>query len=208
MWSLITIILSLILLMILAMRGFTIIIIAPVVSLFVMILNNMPIIDTFQNDYMNGFTNYVKNYFLIFLFAAMFGKFMEESGAARTIAQYLLKISGKKSKLRVLVTIMFVCALLTYGGVSLFVVIFAHSANRQTDFQRNEYPMALIYCGVYAGDGDFYNDDASGNSRHSKYHPDRLFGDNRYCRCLDRNCKRYLCYHHQYLVYPFRVETF
>ncbi|MFL0504938.1 hypothetical protein ACH0B5_04250 [Ureibacillus sp. 179-F W5.1 NHS] len=92
MWSLIIIILSLILLVVLAMRGFTIIIIAPVVSLFVMIMNNMPILETFQNAYMSGFTNYVKNYFLIFLFAAMFGKFMEESGAARTIAEYLLKL--------------------------------------------------------------------------------------------------------------------
>lgn len=155
MWSLITIILSLILLMILAMRGFTIIIIAPVVSLFVMILNNMPIIDTFQNDYMNGFTNYVKNYFLIFLFAAMFGKFMEESGAARTIAQYLLKISGKKSKLRVLVTIMFVCALLTYGGVSLFVVIFAILPIAKPIFKEMNIPWHLFIAAFMPGMATF-----------------------------------------------------
>lgn len=155
MWSLITIILSLILLIILAMRGFTIIIIAPVVSLFVMILNNMPIIDTFQNDYMSGFTNYVKNYFLIFLFAAMFGKFMEESGAARTIAQYLLKLSGKKSKLRVLVTIMFICAFLTYGGVSLFVVIFAILPIAKPIFKELNIPWHLFIAAFMPGMATF-----------------------------------------------------
>lgn len=155
MWSLITIILSLILLVILAMRGFTIIIIAPVVSLFVMILNSMPILDTFQTAYMTGFTNYVKNYFLIFLFAAMFGKFMEESGAARTIAQYLLKLSGKKSKLRVLVTIMFVCALLTYGGVSLFVVIFAILPIAKPIFKEMNIPWHLFIAAFMPGMATF-----------------------------------------------------
>lgn len=155
MWSLFTIILSLILLVILAMRGFTIIIIAPVVSLLVMILNNMPIIDTFQNDYMNGFTNYAKNYFLIFLFAAIFGKFMEESGAARTIAQYLLKFSGNKSKFRVLITIMFICALLTYGGVSLFVVIFAILPIAKPIFKELNIPWHLFIAAFLPGMGTF-----------------------------------------------------
>lgn len=155
MWSLIIIILSLILLVVLAMRGFTIIIIAPVVSLFVIIMNNMPILETFQTAYMSGFTNYVKNYFLIFLFAAMFGKFMEESGAARTIAEYLLKLSGRKSKLRVLVTIMFICSLLTYGGVSLFVVIFAILPIAKPIFKEMNIPWHLFIAAFFPGIATF-----------------------------------------------------
>ncbi|QCR32580.1 GntP family permease [Lysinibacillus sp. SGAir0095] len=155
MWSLFIIALSLILLVVLAMRGFTIVIIAPVVSLFVIVLNNMPILETFQTAYMSGFTNYVKNYFLIFLFAAMFGKFMEESGAARTIADYLLRLSGRKSKLRVLVTIMFVCALLTYGGVSLFVVIFAILPIAKPIFKEMDIPWHLFIAAFMPGMATF-----------------------------------------------------
>lgn len=155
MWSLIIIILSLVLLVLLALRGFTIVIIAPVVSLFVIVLNNMPILETFQTAYMNGFTNYVKNYFLIFLFAAMFGKFMEESGAARTIAEYLLKLSGRNSKPRVLVTIMVICGLLTYGGVSLFVVIFAILPIAKPIFKEMDIPWHLFLAAFFPGIATF-----------------------------------------------------
>ncbi|HWK24777.1 MAG TPA: GntP family permease [Ureibacillus sp.] len=155
MWSLIIIALSLILLVILALRGFTIIIIAPVVSFFVIVLHNMPILESFQDVYMNGFTNYVKNYFLIFLFAAMFGKFMEESGAARTIAESLLKFSGRKSKLRILITIMFICGLLTYGGVSLFVVIFAILPIAKPIFKEMDIPWHLFIAAFMPGMATF-----------------------------------------------------
>lgn len=155
MWSLITILLSLIILVVLAMRGFTIIIIAPVVSLFVIVMNNMPILETFQDAYMVGFTNYVKNYFLIFLFAAMFGKFMDDSGAARTIAMALLNLLGRKSKLRVLISIMIVCAFLTYGGVSLFVVIFAILPIAKPIFKEMDIPWHLFIPAFFTGIATF-----------------------------------------------------
>ncbi|MCM3671534.1 GntP family permease [Mesobacillus maritimus] len=155
MWSLATIILSLILLIFLAFRGFSIIIIAPVVSLFVIVLNNMPILETFQNDYMGGFVNYAKNYYLIFLFAAMFGKFMDDSGAARTIAQALLKILGKDSKYKVLVSIMVICAFLTYGGITLFVVIFAVLPIAKPLFREMNIPWHLFLASFFIGIGTF-----------------------------------------------------
>lgn len=154
-WSLITILISLILLVVLAMRGFTIIVIAPAVSLVVMLLNQMPILETFQDVYMSGFINYVKNYFLIFLFAAMFGKFMDDSGAARTIAQYLLRVLGKKSKLRVLISIMVVCAFLTYGGVSLFVVVFAILPIAKPIFKEMDIPWHLFIAAFFTGIATF-----------------------------------------------------
>jgi len=155
MWSLCTILVSLILLVVLAMRGFTIVIIAPVVSLVVMVLNSMPILTTFQDVYMIGFTNYVKNYFLIFLFAAMFGKFMDNSGAARTIADNLLRLLGRKSKLRVLIGIMIVCAFLTYGGVSLFVVVFAILPIAKPIFREMDIPWHLFMAAFFTGIGTF-----------------------------------------------------
>ncbi len=155
MWSLFIIILSLVLLVVLALRGFTIIVIAPVVSLFVIVLNNMPILDTFQNDYMGGFINYAKNYYLIFLFAAMFGKFMDESGAARKIAETFLKLLGKNSKYKVLVSVMLICAFLTYGGVSLFVVIFAILPIAKPLFKEMDIPWHLFIASFFIGIATF-----------------------------------------------------
>ncbi|MEO4055219.1 GntP family permease [Solibacillus sp. CAU 1738] len=155
MWSLLTIVISLALLVFLAMRGFTIVIIAPVVSLFVILSNNLPILETFQGAYMTGFTNYVKNYFLIFLFAAMFGKFMDDSGAARTIAHGLLKLLGRNSKLRVLISIMFVCAFLTFGGVSLFVVVFAILPIAKPIFREMDIPWHLFIAAYFTGVATF-----------------------------------------------------
>ena len=155
MWSLITIVISLILLIVLALRGYSIIIIAPVVSLFVMVTNGLPILETFQETYMSGFINYVKNYFLIFLFAAIFGKLMDDSGAARQIANLLLKIIGKESKYKVLVAVMIICAFLTYGGVSLFVVIFAVLPIAKPLFKELEIPWHLFMAPFFTGIGTF-----------------------------------------------------
>ena len=83
-WSVFVIIFSLTLLIVLALRGFTIIIIAPLVSIIVILLTQMPLLETLQDSYMGGFVNFAKNFYLIFLFAAIFGKFMEDSGAARS----------------------------------------------------------------------------------------------------------------------------
>lgn len=155
MWSLITIVISLVLLIVLALRGYSIIIIAPVVSLFVMVTNGLPILETFQDTYMSGFINYVKNYFLIFLFAAIFGKLMDDSGAARQIANLLLKIIGKDSKYKVLVAVMIICAFLTYGGVSLFVVIFAVLPIAKPLFKELEIPWHLFMAPFFIGIGTF-----------------------------------------------------
>lgn len=155
MWSLITIGISLVLLIVLALRGFSIIIIAPVVSLFVMVTNGLPILETYQETYMTGFIGYVKNYFLIFLFAAMFGKLMDDSGAARQIANLLLKMIGKDSKYKVLVALMIICAFLTYGGVSLFVVIFAVLPIAKPLFKELNIPWHLFMAPFFTGISTF-----------------------------------------------------
>src|SRR5699024_12789774 len=88
-------------------------------------MNGMPVLEGLENDYMSGFVSFAKENYLIFLFAAMFGKFMEDSGAARTIAESLLKVIGKDSKFKVIISIVIISAVLTFGGINVFVVIFA-----------------------------------------------------------------------------------
>jgi len=123
-WSVIGIILSLAFIVVLALRGWHIIIIAPLAVVVVSIFSNMNIMETLTGPYMKGFVNYAGKFYLIFLAGSMFGKFMEDGQAARSIANGILRVIGKESPLRVMLAISIVSMCLTYGGVSLFVVIF------------------------------------------------------------------------------------
>ena len=88
--------------------------------------SDLNVLDTLTGPYMTGFTNYARRFYLIFLMGTLFGKFMEDSGAARSIAHAIMKLigGGADKPLRVLVAFSLVPMALTYGGVSLFVVIF------------------------------------------------------------------------------------
>lgn len=153
--SVISIVLSLGLLIFLALRGFSIIIIAPIASLMVILLNQMPILDSLQEDYMGGFINFAKNYYLIFLFAALFGKFMEDSGAARSIANVLLKIIGRDSKFKVILSVVIISAILTFGGINVFVVIFAILPIAKPLFKELEIPWHLFVGAFFFGIATF-----------------------------------------------------
>jgi H+/gluconate symporter-like permease len=120
------ILVSLAFIIILALRGWHIIILAPLAAIIAASFSGLPILDTLTGPYMTGFTNYAKRFYLIFLMGTVFGKFMEDSGAARSLANAIMKLIGGSSDrpLRVLVAFSFVPMVLTYGGVSLFVVIF------------------------------------------------------------------------------------
>jgi H+/gluconate symporter-like permease len=73
---------------------------------------------------MKGFVNYAGKFYLLFLAGSLFGKFMEDSGAARSIAEGLLKVIGRKSTIAAIWAAGIIAIVLTYGGVSLFVVVF------------------------------------------------------------------------------------
>ena len=87
----------------------------------------------FVSNYMTAFAGFLKSYYLIFLAGSIFGKVMEDSGAASTVADWVVRRFGAESALLAVVT---ACAILTYGGVSLFVVAFS------------VYPLAL---GLFRG---------------------------------------------------------
>ena len=122
--STIGIIASLAFIIVLALRGWHIIVIAPLAAALVALLSDLNVLDTLTGPYMKGFINYAGKFYLIFLMGSIFGKFMEDSGAARSIAHSILNIIGRTKPLRVLLAISIICMVLTYGGVSLFVVIF------------------------------------------------------------------------------------
>jgi H+/gluconate symporter-like permease len=124
--SVLGILLSLAFIITLALRGWHIIILAPLAAIIAALFSNLNVLETLTGPYMTGFTNYARRFYLIFLMGTLFGKFMEDSGAARSIAHAIMKLIGGSADkpLRVLVAFALVPMALTYGGVSLFVVIF------------------------------------------------------------------------------------
>lgn len=110
------------LLMLLVVRGKSIFVVAPLCALLAATLSGANPVATMTGPYMTGFAEYLRNFFLIFALGAALGKLYEDSGAAASIAVWLGKRLGKE---HACLAVVLACAVLTYGGVSLFVVGFA-----------------------------------------------------------------------------------
>ncbi|MGD7043252.1 GntP family permease [Jeotgalibacillus proteolyticus] len=140
------IIVGLVALMAMAYIGWSILWIAPVAAAVVALLSGMNVFDAFTSDFMSGFASFARDFFPVFLFGAIFGKLMEVTGSARTVAQFLSKIVGKE---RAILGVLLGAAILTYGGVSLFVVVFVMyplSLNlfRQANISRKVIPGTIV----------------------------------------------------------------
>ena len=119
------------LLIVLTIRGVNLFIAAPLCALIVAITSGFPIFIgelNFVTTYMQGFTGFITSWFFMFLLGALFGKFMEDSGAADSVARWIITKLGAH---RAVLAVVLACAILTYGGVSVFIVAFS------------VYPMAL-----------------------------------------------------------------
>ena len=120
------ILLGLILLVFLSYKGYSIIWVAPLSALIVALFNfgfdGSKLLDSYVVNYMGSLAGFTQSWFPLFFLGAVFGKLMDITGSARSVAQLLVKIIGAK---RALLSVVVSCAALTYGGVSLFVVVFA-----------------------------------------------------------------------------------
>lgn len=135
------IIVSLILLTWIAYRGFSVILFAPLCALLAALTAGMSLMPTYTELFMTSAGTYVKNFFPIFLLGAVFGKVMEESGMARSIARWIVQKLGPS---RAILSIVLAAAILTYGGVSLFVVGFAVYPFAASIFLEANFPRRLI----------------------------------------------------------------
>ncbi len=149
---------ALVLIIFLALRGYSILIIGPICALVVIFTNQMDVFSaliTGQNSYMAGVGLFIKNYFLIFLLGSILAKYMEESGAARSIANKMLKLTGTDKPYKVLVAILVISSLLTYGGVSLYVAMFTIIPLSRPLFRELDIPWHLIMIPLTAGMATF-----------------------------------------------------
>lgn len=127
-----------------AFKGHSIIVVAPIAAMAAILFSygvKGHFMASYTITYMDGFANYAKNYFPIYLLGAIFAKLMDISGNALSIAQFCTEKLGKS---RAVLSVVLTCAILTYGGVSLFVVAFVMLPVAIALFREADVPKRLI----------------------------------------------------------------
>jgi H+/gluconate symporter-like permease len=140
--SIASIVLALLLLMYLTYRGLGVLWLAPLLaSLAVILSDSPPALAHFTQVFMPALGGFVIAFFPLFLLGALFGKLMQVSGSADAVAQAM---GGWLGRGRAILAVVLACGLLTYGGVSLFVVAFAAFPIAASLFQQAAIPKRLI----------------------------------------------------------------
>nr|WP_216365097.1 MULTISPECIES: GntP family permease [unclassified Roseobacter] len=146
--TLTTILIPLGLLIWLAWRGVSVLILAPVMALLASAMAREPLLASLTQVFMPATGGFITAYFLLFLLGAVFGRIMEDSGAARRIADGIVRALGTDQAIPAVVLS---CAILTYGGVSLFVVAFAVYPLAMALFRSADLPRRLIPAAIALG---------------------------------------------------------
>ncbi len=139
-------------LMYLAYRGINVVILAPLMAIVACIFGGAPLLASYTEVFMPALGGYLVRYFPLFLLGAIFGKLMGDSGAAGTIGRVIAERIGNE---RAVVAVTLSCALLTYGGVSLFVVAFAMYPIARDLFDRGKVSHTLIPGAIALGSFTF-----------------------------------------------------
>lgn len=135
-------------------KNLHVIVAAPVASLIILVTNQMNIIEAMlgkEQSYMAGLAGFLINNFVIFMLGSILARYMEASGATLTIANSILKLVGKDSPYKVLLAIALITSILTYGGVSIFVVIFTLLPLSRPLFKELNINWALFPIPVFMG---------------------------------------------------------
>ncbi len=146
--GLLGILLALALLVWLAFRGWSILLLAPAASILVAAFAGGRLVPYWTQIFMDSAARFVAQFFPIFLLGALFGKLMEDSGSVTAIADFMTKKLGPS---RATLTVVLAGALVTYGGVSLFVAFFVLVPMAQAVFRTANIPNRLVPAAIALG---------------------------------------------------------
>jgi H+/gluconate symporter-like permease len=164
---------ALVFLMFVAYRGYSVILFAPVAALGAVLLTDPTLVaPMFSGVFMEKMVGFVKNYFPVFMLGAVFGKVIELSGFSKSIVSAVIRLIGSG---RAMLSIVLVCAILTYGGVSLFVVVFAVYPFAAEMFRQSDIPKRLIPCTIALGAFTFTMDALPGTPQIQNIIPTAFF---------------------------------
>ncbi|QDV56741.1 GntP family permease [Rosistilla oblonga] len=160
-------------LMLAAYRGYSVILFAPLAAMGAVLLTSpAEVAPMFTGLFMDKMAGFFKLYFPIFLLGAVFGKTMELSGFAKSIASAIIELLGRQ---RSVLSIVIVSALLTYGGVSLFVAVFAVYPFAAELFRQSGIPKRLIPATIALGAFSFTMDSFPGTPQIQNVIPAAFF---------------------------------
>ncbi|HTM28045.1 MAG TPA: GntP family permease [Rhodanobacter sp.] len=163
-------------LMLAAYRGYSVILFAPIAALGAVLLTEPSLVaPMFTGLFMDKMVGFLKLYFPVFMLGAVFGKLIELSGFSKSIVAATIGIVGRS---RAILSIVLVCALLTYGGVSLFVVVFAVYPFAAELFRQSDIPKRLIPGTIALGAFTFTMDSLPGTPQIQNIIPTSFFGTN------------------------------
>ena len=161
-------------LMVVAYRGYSVILFAPVAAMGAVLLTDPSLVaPVFTGLFMEKMVGFLKLYFPVFVLGAIFGKVIELSGFSKSIVAATIRLVGRE---RAMLAIVLVCALLTYGGVSLFVVVFAVYPFAAELFRQSDIPKRLIPATIAVGAFTFTMDALPGTPQIQNIIPTTFFG--------------------------------
>lgn len=139
--GLLGILIALGLLMWLSFRGWSILLLAPTAALLAAFASGEPLLAHLTQVFMTGAAQFLAQFFPLFLLGALFGKLMEDSGSVEVIARFMTEKLGTA---RTILAVVLGGAVVTYGGVSLFVAIFVLVPMAQGLFKTAAIPRRLM----------------------------------------------------------------
>jgi H+/gluconate symporter-like permease len=146
--GLLGILLALGLLIWLAYRGWSVLLLAPIAALLAAGISREPLLAHWTQTFMNSGAGFVAQFFPLFLLGALFGKLMDDSGSVTAIARFMTEKLGTQ---RAILAVVLAGAVVTYGGVSVFVAFFVLGPMAQALFQAANIPRRLMPAAIGLG---------------------------------------------------------
>ena len=136
----------------LAFRGWSVLLLAPAAALVAAAFGGQPLLASWTQTFMGSAAGFLAQFYPIFLLGAVFGKLMDDSGSVAAVAGFITRRLGEH---RAIVAVVLAGALVTYGGVSLFVAFFVIVPMAQSLFRAAGVPRRLVPAAVILGTSTF-----------------------------------------------------
>lgn len=146
--GLLGILMGLALLMWFAYRGWSVLLLSPVAALLAALISGEPLLANWTSTFMTGTASFVARWFPLFLLGGIFGKLMDDSGSITAIARYMTERLGVK---RTMLSVVLASAVVTYGGVSVFVAFFVLVPMAREMFKAANIPARLMPAAIGLG---------------------------------------------------------
>ena len=115
--------------------------VAPAAALLAAAISGEPLLANWTQTFMGGAGRFVTQWFPMFLLGGLFGKLMDDSGSITSIARFLTEWLGTR---RTMLSVVLASAVVTYGGVSVFVAFFVLVPMAKQMFQAANIPRRLM----------------------------------------------------------------